>query len=255
MKRAFLALLLVAVLLATPLSSIDQFPVYAQSSGFTISNVSVVEGNAGDSNVLQFTVTRGTLSGNRTVSFATTDTGTATPNIDFTPVSGTLQFLPSTNTRTFDVPITGDSMPELNETVIVRISWEPGTGNAGGSLRGALRAVRQATGTIIDDDEIAVVDTDDDGIPDGEDNCVNTPNPDQEDTDGDGIGDACEADTDGDGVIDDDDNCPTTANADQLDADGDGVGDTCDNCPIIANTDSDAVGDGKGDVRQLPTTR
>ena len=35
-------------------------------------------------------------------------------------------------------------------------------------------------------------DTDQDGIPDEADNCPDTPNPDQEDADGDGVGDACE---------------------------------------------------------------
>jgi hypothetical protein len=37
-----------------------------------------------------------------------------------------------------------------------------------------------------------VIDTDQDGAPDSEDNCVSTPNPDQLDTDGDGIGNACD---------------------------------------------------------------
>lgn len=36
-------------------------------------------------------------------------------------------------------------------------------------------------------------DTDDDGVPDSSDNCPYTPNPDQADSDGDGVGDVCGA--------------------------------------------------------------
>jgi hypothetical protein len=84
----------------------------------------------------------------------------------------------------------------------------------------------------------------------------------QEDTDGDGIGDVCEAitvrpgeestqgatlkDTDGDGINDTDDNCPSIPNPKvagiQPDTDGDGIGDACDRCPN--DRDNDIDGDG-----------
>ena len=52
-------------------------------------------------------------------------------------------------------------------------------------------------------------DLDGDGVLNGVDNCVNTPNPDQADSDDNGVGDVCE-DDDGDGIINFEDNCPDT---------------------------------------------
>ncbi len=70
-----------------------------------------------------------------------------------------------------------------------------------------------------------------------DDNCPDTYNNPQTDTDGDSIGDACDVnptgtspgdDNDLDGIPDTTDNCPATYNPNQSDLSGNGVGDACD---------------------------
>jgi hypothetical protein len=115
------------------------------------------------------------------------------------------------------------------------------------------------------------VDSDNDGVPDDQDQCPNDPGPaefdgcpdsdgdgvpdhqdqcpgsnDNVDVDGDGIPDGCDAliDSDGDGVADDVDQCP--GHDDNVDVDGDGIPDGCDG---MIDSDGDGVAD---DVDQCP---
>ena len=111
---------------------------------------------------------------------------------------------------------------------------------------------------------IADNDSDNDGVPNGSDNCQNTINTNQANTDNDAMGDACDTDDDNDGVDDVNDACPTASlnpasgnatdptadpdmdgckNSEDTDDDNDDVPDTGDVFPNDACASVDTDGD------------
>jgi len=85
-------------------------------------------------------------------------------------------------------------------------------------------------------------DTDQDGVPDSVDNCLNVPNPSQTDFNLNGIGDACE-DSDGDGLSDALEIYTYNTDPTVVDTDGNGIADGLELCPCGMDSGNPCVGD------------
>lgn len=115
----------------------------------SVGDKSVTEGNTGQKN-LTFTVTLSAESLSEvTVDWSTEQAGIgdsfATADVDYVSASGTLTFAPGQTSRTFNVQVKGDTLPEGPEAFNVNLS-EPVNATIGDG---------QGVGTIIDNDAVS----------------------------------------------------------------------------------------------------
>jgi hypothetical protein len=108
----------------------------------SIADVQVAEGNSGMTNAT-FTVTLSTASGlTTTVQYSTTGV-TAQSGVDFIGASGTITFTPGVTNTLINVLVIGDTLDEFDETFTVVLS---------NAQNATLSGIKEATGTILDDD-------------------------------------------------------------------------------------------------------
>jgi 6-phosphogluconolactonase (cycloisomerase 2 family) len=109
----------------------------------SISDVQVLEGDAGTIDaIFELTTTR-PIAQMVTVNYATADGTATTANNDYESAAGVAAFLPNSTTTTVTVQVVGDNANEDDETFLLNLS--------GASVNATL-ADNQAVGTIYDDD-------------------------------------------------------------------------------------------------------
>jgi chitinase len=113
----------------------------------SIADAAIAEGNSGTKNLV-FTVALSAVSGRTITVNYTTASGTAQAGSDYQARSGTLTLLAGWSAATISVPINGDAAGEGDETLLVTLS----------TPSGATLADSQATGTILDDDNLSIGD-------------------------------------------------------------------------------------------------
>jgi hypothetical protein len=112
------------------------------SSQLSVSDVTVVEGDAGTTDAV-FTVYLPIANSNAvTVDYSTADGSALVSDNDYVPASGTLTIPAGQTSATFTIAVNGDQVQELNENFFVNLR----------NPKFATLARAQGTGTILDDD-------------------------------------------------------------------------------------------------------
>ena len=123
----------------------------------SVNDPSVAEGNAGSA-TLGFTVTLSAASGKTiTVDYATADDTATTAGSDYTAATGMLTFSAGETSKTVNVTVTGDTVTEPGETILLNLS------NAGN----ATIADNQGSGTITNDDAEPAISVNDVSVVEG----------------------------------------------------------------------------------------
>jgi hypothetical protein len=121
-----------------------------------VADASLTEGNAG-TKTMTFTVTLSDVSSRTvTVAWATADDVAVAPS-DYTATGGTLTYTPGQTSKTVDVTTKGDIVAELDETFLLELSI-PTNATIGDG---------RASGTIVDDELLPVIDIDAPSVTEG----------------------------------------------------------------------------------------
>ena len=126
---------------------VEDYAINIVNTQFSIDDPTVVEGNAGTSNLV-FTVTRTVNANACSIDYAITGGTATTADLDYQPLAGgTLNFAAGgAFTQTITVLVNGDNKVELNETVIMTLSNPVNASILDGS----------GTGTITNDDSAII---------------------------------------------------------------------------------------------------
>jgi hypothetical protein len=106
---------------------------------FSVNDATIAEGDSGQAN-LTFTVSLANPAPTGgTVDYATADGTATTANSDYAAATGTLTFDPGQTSKTIDVAVNGDTIPEANETLTLGLSNATGAAIADASGKGTIQ--------------------------------------------------------------------------------------------------------------------